>query len=117
MSEKLPKRPEKRHYKRIEMELPVRLEMNGKKIEATTENVSCGGMFLPMKPCDLKVDEHLTAFVSLPERAAPVKLSGRVCRIVENPGAENTGVAVEFSGLYDENQMAIDHLVKWKLLN
>lgn len=117
MSKGLPKRAEQRHYKRIDSELPVKLETGGQSIESTTENISCGGMFLPNIQTDLKEDDTLTAFITLPEDCKVVKMSGRVCRVRNNTDSQDSGVAIQFSGLYDENHLEIDRYVKWKLLN
>lgn len=112
MSE-LSDKPEKRYYKRLEEELPVQLKIAGEIIETTTQNISCGGMFLP-NVCD-KLEHHkeLEAFITLPEAGKPVRLAGRVLRIEKNPCA----AAIEFSGLYDDNHLEIDRYIKWKLLN
>lgn len=113
-----PKSPEKRHYQRIDLELPVVLEYNGTEIKSTTHNISCGGMFLPNGEHQFKQDEPVVAFLSLPDAAKTVKLNGRVCRIVgEATSTDPSGVAIEFNGLYDENQFAVDRFVKKNLLN
>lgn len=113
-----PKTPEKRHYQRIDMELPVEIEVDGKKVSASTENVSCGGMFLPNLAGEYCEDQDVVAFVSLPGRSAAVRLSARVRRVeeAEDPGLHN-GVALQFDGLYDDNRLEIDRYIKWKLLN
>lgn len=115
MSEGFPKNPEKRHYKRIDAELPVRLEMNGQEIQSTTQNISCGGMFLNSPQNFVKPEDSVVAFITLPGTQRAVKLNGRVCRIETQ--ADSTGAAIEFSGLYDENHQHIDQFVKNKLLN
>ena len=114
MSEEMPKRPEKRHYQRVDMELPVRLEFDGRTIESTTENISCGGMFLPANTATtLKEHDLLTAFIKLPENKKEIRMTGKICRIQRNP--DNTdGLAIQFSGLYDDNHLEIDRLIKWR---
>lgn len=115
MSNGLPKHPEKRHYKRIEEELPVELVVGDEVIQSTTENISCGGMFIPSLPYGLSQDQDLVAIISLPTRSKAVKLSGKICRVSNTDNQH--GVAVQFSGLYDENHHEIDCYVKGKLLN
>lgn len=117
MDDGMPKRAEKRHYQRIAAELPVRIEYGGKTVEATTENISCGGMFLGGLNRELNPDDTVTAFVTLPEDCKVVKLSGRVCRVQPTADSAVQGIAVQFRGLYDENRLEIDRYVKWRLLN
>ncbi|MBF0106677.1 MAG: PilZ domain-containing protein [Deltaproteobacteria bacterium] len=117
MSDGIPSRPEKRKYTRLDVELPVRLEHNGKEIESTTENISCGGMFLPIFNEAVRADENLTAFISMPEGSRVVKLAAKICRVNTNLQGNVSGVAVQFSGLYDDNHLEIDRYIKWKLLN
>lgn len=116
MSEGLPKRPEQRHHKRVDSVLAVELEVDGKKLTATTGNISCGGMFLPQLDQDLSENQPITALISLPEQDKIVKMSGTVCR-VQRPVDQAPGVAVQFSGLYDDNHHQIDRYIKWKLPN
>lgn len=113
MSEQLPKKPEQRHYQRVDMELPVRLEFDGRVIESTTENISCGGMFLPKNNASsIKKDDLLTAFITLPETKKEIRMTGKICRIQKN--ADNTSaLAIQFSG-QDENHPDIDHLIRWR---
>lgn len=115
MSEKLPQRAERRHYNRIDDELPVDLVFNGQNITTTTQNVSCGGMFLPLQKVSLHETEGITAFVKLPTRTEAVKLNGTVQRLELSADGTLVGVAVHFSGLYDEGRMSIDQYVKRKL--
>jgi len=117
MSDDIPKIAEKRNYKRIDAELPVQLELNGKKIETTTENISCGGMFIPQVGQKLLEDEAITAVITLPQDSKIIKMPGRVCRVLTDPNSKAYGVAIQFSGLYDDNSLEIDRYVKWKLLN
>lgn len=115
-----PKNPEKRHYQRIDMELPVEIEHDGRRVNATTENVSCGGMFLPNIDEDAGFSEsqNIVAFINLPDRSETIRLTGTVRRVeVSKPASKGHGVAVEFSGLYDDNRLEMDRYIKWKLLN
>ncbi len=112
-----PKNPEKRHYQRLELELPVEIEVDGEKVSATTENVSCGGMYLPNLNLNLADKQEFTAFINLPDRAEAVRLKAKILRVVQGLSDGPRGVAVEFDGLYDDNRLAIDRYIKWKLLN
>lgn len=107
-----PKNPEKRHYQRIELELPVEIEVNGERVSATTENVSCGGMYLPNLNGTLEEKQEFVAIINLPDRAEAIRLKAKVLRI-----AREGNVAAEFDGLYDDNRLEIDRYIKWKLLN
>jgi hypothetical protein len=115
-SNHFPKNPEKRHYQRIEMELPVEIEIDGAKVSATTENVSCGGMFLPNMETSLGEAQEVVTYINLPERSEAVRMPAKVLRIEKKDG-HAPGVALQFHGLYDDNHLAIDRFVKGKLLN
>jgi hypothetical protein len=110
-----PKTPEKRHYQRIDLELPVEIEVDGRKLSATTGNVSCGGMYLPNLQSDFKEAQGIVTFINLPSRSEAIRLNAKITR-VENEAAAG-GVAVEFDGLYDDNRLEMDRYLKWKLLN
>lgn len=115
-NDRFPKNPEKRHYKRIDLELPVEILFEGNKVAATTENVSCGGMYLPNIDADFSASKDIIAIVNLPDRAAAIRLSAKVARIEEGE-TKKQGVALEFDGLYDDNRLEMDRYIKWKLLN
>lgn len=114
---KLPKNPEKRHYQRIDLELPVDLEVNGEKVSATTENISCGGMFLPNISAEIKEKQEVITFIRLPDRSQSIRLPAKISRVEKKLKEAQKNIAVQFHGLYDDNLMAIDHYIKWKLLN
>ncbi len=109
--------PEKRHYQRLDVLLDVSLEFNGQKIEATTSNISCGGMFLPDIHSMLAVEADIVVFVSLPDHTQLIKLPARVRRVDAKLESKKIGVALEFSRLYDDSRLQIDRYVKWKLLH
>lgn len=113
----MPKIPEKRHYQRLECELPVVLEFEGETISATSDNVSCGGMYLPLNQIELAEEQNVIAFISLPEKSRAVRLPARVRRVEKTTENKQAGIALEFEGLYDSNRLEIDRYVKWKLLN
>lgn len=110
-----PKTPEKRHYQRVDLELPVEIEVDGRKVSATTGNVSCGGMYLPNLQGEFPEARDVITFINLPDRAAAIRLNAKITRI-EN-AQDAGGVAVEFDGLYDDNRLEMDRYLKWKLLN
>lgn len=114
---RLPNIPEKRHYQRLECGLPVVLEFEGGTVSATSDNVSCGGMYLPLHQINIAEDQTVIAFINLPEKSRAVRLPARVRRIKKDAENRLTGVAIEFEGLYDSNRLEIDRYVKWKLLN
>ena len=112
---KLPKVAEKRFHRRIECELPVELTMEGLNVSATTANISCGGMFLPVRPSDVPEKTHLTVMLTLPEQTRAIKLSGEIARI-ETPGEDHpAGVAVRFNELYNDNILLIERFIKGRL--
>jgi uncharacterized protein (TIGR02266 family) len=113
---KFPKDPEKRYYQRLDLEVPVKLECDGQSIDGTTENISCGGMFLPNLNTPELTGKPLTVFLQLPEHTQMVKLSGRVARVENQADGQAKGVAIEFSGLYDDNRLEIDSFIKKRLL-
>ena len=105
-------KPEKRNHQRIDIDLPVDIIIEGKKISASTSNISCGGMYLPMPPeSALQEKTGLEITLNLPSVNKPVKVMGEVNRI----DGDSQGVAVEFQGLYDDNILAIERFIKSKL--
>lgn len=115
---KIPKITEKRHYQRLECELPVRLEVDGKALNATSQNVSCGGMFLPWnEDKTFEGKKELIAFINLPDRAETIRLPAKINRLEKDLENKLKGIALEFQGLYDTNRLELDRYVKWKLLN
>jgi hypothetical protein len=121
MTNPFSKGPEKRNYKRLELELPVKLEVDGHEIETSTENISCGGMFLPVKKkkglTGLKEYDELTAFITIPDECRSIKLTACVNRVQRNTERTPIGVAIEFCGLFDENHLEISRYLKTKLTN
>src|SRR3989339_1318078 len=118
MSDSLPKHSEKRNFQRMDLELPVRIEVEGKQIETNTQNISCGGMFLPIGNPEaaekLKEEGGLLAYITIPEQYKTVQLAGRIKRIQRNSDRDPVGVAIQFSGLFDDNFLEIDRYLKTK---
>jgi len=115
--EGLPKLAEQRNYKRIAEELPVHIEYDGKNVETTTQNISCGGMFIPPLGNGICEEDSIRALIKLPDSTKVVKLAGVVKRIENNTDNGLQGIAVQFSGLYDSNHHEIDLYVKKKIMN
>lgn len=107
-------RPEKRNYERVDVELPVELVVEGKKISATATNVSCGGLFLPIKTNLVEERTDIEMMLNLPEATRPVRVVGEVARYQEGSFIKKRpeGVAIRFQGLYDDNILAIDKFIK-----
>lgn len=107
-------RPERRNNRRLDIELDVNLSINGTELNATTANISCGGMFLPIKQEKLKADTDIQVTLNLPDTANPVKVVGEISRL-SSQADPSKGVAIRFRGLYDDNILAIDRFIKNKL--
>lgn len=113
-----PLRPEKRNHRRLDIELDVDLAIGPSRVKASTTNISCGGLFLPVKPLnDFSPENPLEIFLNLPDADKPVKLVGEVSR-VQNRSllfGYPEGIAVRFKGLCDENILAIDRFIKTRV--
>ena len=105
-----PSGPERRIHQRIDAALEVEIVADGKKIPATTENISCGGMYLAThKPfiddCAIKL-----AF-KLPDEQKKIQMKGEVIRT-----SNEKGLAIRFNqNLDNENLLAISRFIKNKL--
>lgn len=108
-------RPERRNNLRLNVELDVNLTIDGIHLDATTSNISCGGMFLPIERSTLPSDAPVEVMLHLPDSVQPVRLTGQVARYEEIPTEPSKGVAIRFNGLYDDNILAIDRFIKNKL--
>lgn len=110
-------RPERRNYPRLSVDLPVDLTIDGQKVCATASNISCGGLFLPIKNKQLKENSPCEITVSLPNATHAVKVSGEIART--EPGSRwfrrSHGTAIRFKGLYDDNMLEIEKFIKNKL--
>ncbi len=100
------KHPERRNYQRVDVDLKVNLNIDGKSMKASASNLSCGGLFLPTEKLVLQENSNLEMTLHLPDQKKPIKVFGTPVH------REGKGVAVQFQGLYDENIMAIDHFIK-----
>ncbi|HBF12397.1 MAG TPA: hypothetical protein DDW49_03245 [Deltaproteobacteria bacterium] len=110
--------PEKRNHRRLDVDLDVNLVIDGKRIDTTATNISCGGMFVPIGEGvvshDTQPPQEIEMIVHLPDTEKPVRVYGHVARCQfgtsYTPGQE--GVAIKFKGLYDDNILAIDRFIK-----
>lgn len=110
--------PERRNYRRLDVNLDVDLVIEGQRVNAITENVSCGGLFFPSKNATpFKQNSNVEVTLSLPDTKNPVKIIGEVsrCPILPPLPAQKNGVAIRFRGLYDENILALDRFIKNKM--
>lgn len=107
-------RPEKRNYQRLDCDLQVDLTIEGQKLQAKATNISCGGMFLPIDQNLLRERTDIEVLLSLPDMKKPVRVIGEVARAQENTmlSRKISGVAIRFTGLYDDNILAIDRFIK-----
>ena len=112
---KFPKVVEKRFHKRLDCELPVELFFDGKAVLATTANVSCGGMFMPLKKGDAKENAPITVVLTLPEQQKSVRIAGEIARVENQESQVLEGVAVRFNGLYNDNILMLERFIKAKL--
>lgn len=117
MSHDFLKNPERRNYQRIDADLPVNLMVNGQPVTGTTSNVSCGGIFLPMKKNNLSEKGEVEVILHLPDSEKPVKVIGEITRVQSEKldQEQGAGVAVRFKGLFDDNILAIDRFIKNRL--
>lgn len=113
-----PLRPEKRNHRRLDIELDVDLAVGQKNVKASTTNISCGGLFLPVKSeSEFSPENPLEITLNLPDAEKPVKVVGEVSRVQHHSALFGypEGVAVRFKGLYDENILAIDRFIKTRM--
>ncbi|MDO8519075.1 MAG: PilZ domain-containing protein [Deltaproteobacteria bacterium] len=110
-------KPEKRNYRRLDVQLDVDLVIEGKQVNAKATNISCGGLFLPIKKTQIKERADIEITLSLPDQRKPVRVVGEVARLQGGSllGQKKEGVAIQFRGLYDDNILAIDRFIKNRL--
>jgi len=100
---------EKRLFKRLEVGLDVELIVEGQPVSATTENISCGGLFLKVDPTKVTQDHNLAVVIHLPNRGRPVELTAEILR---REREDRQGIALRFEGLYNDNILAIEQFIK-----
>lgn len=104
---------EKRIFRRVDAKVKVDLECKDHTLNATSSNISCGGLFLLVDPEKISNEKTLDLVIHLPNRNKPVKLSGEILRREDDTSRH--GVAVQFQGLYNDNILEIEKFVKGKL--
>ena len=75
-----------------------------------TRNINEGGLFIETHQ-PLALEERVALQFALPGEEEPVRVTGRVVRIVAEGSAEPAGMGVEFEGLGPEAQRRINELV------
>jgi len=106
---------EKRLFKRVEVGLDVELLIDGHPVQATTANISCGGLFLKIDPEEIleaSRREDVCLMIHLPNRHRPVEM---VAEILRRENDHRQGLALRFQGLYTDNILAIEQFIKSSL--
>ncbi|MDO8519960.1 MAG: PilZ domain-containing protein [Deltaproteobacteria bacterium] len=117
MSQWVLSKPEKRNYRRLDVQLTVDLMIEGKKVNTKATNISCGGLFLPIKKNSIKERTDIEVTLSLPDQQKQVRVVGEVARFQDGSFLRRRpeGVGIQFRGLYDDNILAIDRFIKNRL--
>jgi hypothetical protein len=102
---------EKRIFQRVDAQIPVELKWEKGIAQSTSQNISCGGMFLTLDPSQFLSDQSIDVLVHLPQKESPVRLPGKVLRSEQSL---RTGIAVQFEGLYNDDILQIEKFVKGK---
>ena len=105
--------PERRNYKRLDIELPVTIMVEGARVVTETQNLGGGGLFVAPCPEGLPVQVNETSQITiqfeLPDDGRQVKIKGAIARLDAD---ERDGLAIQFIGLPDSNHLAIQRFVK-----
>ncbi len=108
----------KRNYLRVEAEIPVRIEFENRTIKLITKNISCGGMFLKCNEKTLQKNKELTAYIGTGQHGTDeVKTLAQVRRVEKTEQGAVCGVAMEFTGLRDEEKETLEHVMRWRKTN
>ena len=110
---------DKRNYLRIEAELPVRIEFENRIIKLVTKNISCGGMFLECNETTLQKNKELRAYIGLnkDQNVEEFSTTAQIRRVEKTEQGSVSGVAVEFTGLHDEEREHLEHMMRWRKTN
>lgn len=119
MSENDTFKANKRNFLRIEAELPVRIEYENRILKLITKNISCGGMFLKCNEKTLQKNKELTAYIGLghnqdQEGHSEMRTTAQIRRVEKTEQGAVNGVAVEFTGLRDEERDHLEHVMRWR---
>lgn len=102
---------EKRRNPRIDVDLPIVLRHQGRFIEATMLNLSCGGIYVTTKDVNIDDATPVEVIFDLDADQRDVALMGKIRR-VESRKSE-TGVGIQFSNLFSGSHKAVqDYLRK-----
>jgi uncharacterized protein (TIGR02266 family) len=88
--------PERRTASRIEVNLMARYSSDAVSLSGRVCNLSRHGLFL-LSDCLDSAGADVTLALSLPGDAMPVKLAGRVMRVVTDP--RTPGMGIRFTGV------------------
>lgn len=100
---------ERRGGHRFDIHLPVTLRHNGKLIPATTENVSCGGMYLSTATSEMTMGGSVEVILDLTEMERDVTLRGAVVRVDTH---DTTKMAIQFVNLLSGGHSALQRFLK-----
>lgn len=101
---------EQRRFKRISVELPVTLRVQGRLIPATTLNISCGGVCLGAEGLDMVVrdNEKVEVVLDLSKEERDVSLRGEITRI---EWGEDSKIGVKFTNLYTVGHQTLERFI------
>lgn len=100
---------EKRESPRVDVHLPVTLRHNGKLIPATTENVSCGGMYLSSPTGEVMLGGNIEVILDLTEIERDVTLRGSVVRV---DSQDDGKMAIQFVNLLSGGHSSLQRFLK-----
>lgn len=102
---------EKRHSPRIDVDLPVVLRHQGRFIEATMQNLSCGGIYITTNDVDIDDATPVEVIFDLDASRRDVSLMGKIRRVESCKG--KTGIGIQFSNLFSGSHKVVqDYLRK-----
>ena len=86
-------------------------------MKVKNRNISCGGLFLPIKKNRIKERADIEVTLALADDGKPIRMVGEVARYQDGSFIKRRpeGVAIQFRGLYDDNILAIDRFIKNRL--
>lgn len=111
---------DKRNFLRVEAEIPVRIEFENRIIKLVTKNISCGGMFLKCHEKTLQKNKELTAYIGTGhhgEGQGELCATAQIRRIEKTEQGAVSGVAVEFTGLHEDEREHLEHVMRWRKTN
>ena len=99
----------KRRHDRLPVELQIVYVSSELEIEATSRDLSPGGIFVCTQVLDPIGTKCTLTF--LVDGGPPLKLDGVVRRVVEHEDAEHSGLGVEFSRVGEQEKTWLDALI------